>query len=136
MFKNVVLLVKKTFTYSEKPEKEREVFLNRIAKTPEEKRVYVDACGIPECLQREYGRALRGVTVCDTKGGHKFHRIHVVAAVIHEKNETKKIAPECHNGSMNGEHFERWFECKLLNKVKTGCAILRNCKIITCENYE
>jgi transposase len=44
--------------------------------------------------------------------------------VIHQKNETKKIAPECYNGSMNGERFERWFEFRLLNEVKTGCAII------------
>ena len=46
MLKNLALRVKKTFTYSEKPEKEREAFLNRIAEIPEEKRVYVDECGI------------------------------------------------------------------------------------------
>jgi transposase len=47
-----------------------------------------------------------------------------VAAVTHSKNGTKKIAPECYNGSMTGERFERWFEYKLLNTVNTGSTII------------
>jgi hypothetical protein len=78
----------------------------------------VDECGINEHLQREHGRALRGVKVEDTKRGHAFHRVNVVAAVIHGKKETKKIAGECYSGSMTGERFERWFEFKLLKDVK------------------
>jgi transposase len=84
----------------------------------------VDECGIKEHLQREYGRALRGVKVEDTKRGHAFHRVNVVAAVIHGKKETKRIAGECYSGSMTGERFERWFEFKLLTNVKTGSVII------------
>jgi hypothetical protein len=98
--------------------------LSRIAKIPEKKRVYVDECGINEHLQRGHGHALRGVKVEDTKRGHKFHRVNVVAAVIHGKKETKKIAGECYNGSMTGEHFERWFESGLSSKVRKGDAII------------
>jgi hypothetical protein len=39
----------------------------------------------------------------------------VVATVVHSKGRTKKIAPECYNGSMTGLRLERWFEFKLLN---------------------
>jgi transposase len=67
---------------------------------------------------------VRGKKIEDTKGGRKFHRVQVVAAVIHGKNGTKKIAPECYYGSMTGERFELWFETNLLKKVKPGCAIL------------
>jgi hypothetical protein len=56
--------------------------LKQIAETPEEKRVYVDECGIKEHLKREYGYALRGKKVEDAKRGRKFHRVNVVAAVI------------------------------------------------------
>jgi hypothetical protein len=62
----------------------------------------VDECGINEYLKREYGRALRGVKVEDSKRGHKFHRVNIVAAVIHGEKETKKIAPECYDGSDRG----------------------------------
>jgi transposase len=67
---------------------------------------------------------LRGVKVEDTKRGHKFHRVNAAAAVIHGKKETKKIAPECYSGSMTGNRFERWFEFKLLNEIKTGSVII------------
>jgi transposase len=50
-----------------------------------------------------------------------------VAAVIHGKKETKKIAPECYSGSMTGGRFERWFESKLLNSVQTGSTIIMEC---------
>lgn len=98
--------------------------MKQIAETPEEKRVYVDECGIKEHLKREYGYALRGKKVEDTKRGRKFHRVNVVAAVIHSKDGAKKTAPECYNGSMTGERFERWFETNLLKKVESGCVII------------
>jgi transposase len=84
----------------------------------------VDECGIKEHLQREYGRALRGVKVEDTKRGHNFHRVNVVAAVIHGEKKTKKIAPECYDGSMTGDRFERCFECKLLKNVQAVRTII------------
>jgi hypothetical protein len=93
-FEKLGVTRKKTFTYSEKSEKEREAFLKGIVKIPDEKRVYVDECGINERLQREYGRALRGVKVEDTKRGHTFHRVNAAAAVIHGKKETRKTAPD------------------------------------------
>jgi hypothetical protein len=43
--RNLALHVKKTFTCSEKPEKDREEFLSRIAGITEEKRVYAGECG-------------------------------------------------------------------------------------------
>jgi hypothetical protein len=56
--------------------------------------------------------------------GHKFHRINVVAAVTHSKKETKKIAPECYNGSMTGDRFERWFEFNLLKNVQSDSTMM------------
>jgi transposase len=44
--------------------------------------------------------------------------------VTHGKNGTKKIAPECYSGSMNGERFEKWFERKLLNNVPDGSTVI------------
>jgi hypothetical protein len=46
MFKKLGVTRKKTFAYSEKPGKEREEFLKRIAKIPEKERVYAGECGI------------------------------------------------------------------------------------------
>jgi putative transposase len=67
---------------------------------------------------------LRGVKVEDTKGGHKFHRVNVAAAVIHHKKGTKKIAPECYKDSMTGVRFERRFGFKLHKEVQSGSAII------------
>jgi hypothetical protein len=72
MFVKLGITRKKTFAYSEKSE---------------EKRVYVDECGIKEHLKREYG-ALWGVKVEDTKRGCKFHSINVV---VSESRDTATI---------------------------------------------
>jgi transposase len=84
----------------------------------------VDECGIKEHLRREYGRALRGAKIEDTKRGRRFHRVNAVTAVTHGKKGRKKIAPECYTGFMTGERFERWFEFNLLNRIKAGCRII------------
>jgi hypothetical protein len=88
MFKKLGITRKKTFTYSEKSEKERDAFLSDIAKIPKEKRIYVDECGINEYLQHEYGRTLHGIKIEDTKRGHKFHRVNVAATVTHDKKDS------------------------------------------------
>jgi transposase len=90
MFKRLGVTYKKTFTYSEKSEEEREAFFTSNCRDTGKKRVYVDDCGIHEYLQREYGRAPRGVKIEDAKRGTNFHRINVVAAVIHGRDGTKK----------------------------------------------
>jgi transposase len=47
-----------------------------------------------------------------------------VAAVARGKEGTKKFAPECCSGSMNGERFEKWFEYKLLGSVPAGSTVI------------
>jgi hypothetical protein len=53
----------------------------------------------------------------DSKRGHKFHRVYIVAAVLDGENGTKKIAPECSNRAMTSNYFESWFEMKLLKQA-------------------
>jgi transposase len=84
----------------------------------------VDECGINEHVLREYGRAPRGVKVEDTKRGRKYHRINVVAAVIHSERGTKKMAPLCYHGSMNAERFEQWMTFNLIPALETGQTII------------
>jgi transposase len=98
--------------------------LREIAQIPEGDRVYVDERGIKEDLKRAFGRARRGVTVEDVKRGHDFHRVNVVAAVIHGKEGTRRIAPECYQGSMKAERFEKWFENVLLKRVGEGKTVI------------
>jgi transposase len=101
MLKRLGVAYKKTFAHSKKSEEEREAFLERIAGIPK-KSAYTPECGMHGYPQREYGRALRGVKAEDTKRGNSFHRINAVAAVTHGRDGTKKLAPECYNGSMAG----------------------------------
>ena len=97
----------------------------RIAQIPKENRVYVDECGIKEHLQREYGRAPRGVKVEDVKRGRKFHRVNVVAAVIHGNSGTERIAPMRCQKSMTAACFEHWFENNPLERIGwTGKTII------------
>jgi hypothetical protein len=43
---------------------------------------------------------LRKVKVEDARRGRKFHRVNIVAAVIHGEKESRKA--ECYSGSMTG----------------------------------
>jgi hypothetical protein len=73
---------------------------------PKEKRVYVDECGIHKALQRERGRAVRGVRVEDVKRGRKFQRTNVIAGYCNGKF----IADWCYPHSTNSMWFELWFK--------------------------
>lgn len=72
---------------------------------------------------REYGRALRGEKVEDTKRGKKFQRTNVVAA----KFDGKLIAPLCYTESTTGAFFTEWFR-NIFVKVapKGSTAIMDN----------
>jgi transposase len=50
--------------------------------------------------------------------------VKVVAAVIHGRKETKKIAPEYYSGSVTGERFERWFKHKPVNGVQRRGSVI------------
>jgi hypothetical protein len=69
-------------------------------------------------MKRKFGRAKRGVKVEDVKRGHDFHRVNIVAPVIHSKEGTKRLAPLCYQGSMKAKGFEKWFEFSLLKNIK------------------
>ena len=118
--KKLKLTYKKTFTYSEKSEEKRAEFLDKIKAIPAEKIVYIDESGIDEYLQREKGRAPRGVKIQDTKRGRKFQRINVVAGV----NVQRRLAPLCYTGSTTSAVFENWFTGSLLPCVAEGSTII------------
>jgi hypothetical protein len=72
---------------------------------------------------REYGRAIHGVLVEDTKRGKKFQRTNVVAARI-GGNIT---APLCYAENTTGEVFIEWFRTKFVKSVPKGTtAIMDN----------
>jgi transposase len=86
--------------------------------------VYVDESGINDDLTREYGRAPRGVKVEDRKRGRTFHRVTVIAGQIYDAGGVRHLAPQCYQGTMNGERFEEWFENSLLKTVEKGKTII------------
>jgi hypothetical protein len=67
---------------------------------------------------------LRGVKVEDVKRGHDCHRVNVAAAVIHGKEEAKKLAPLWYQGAMKVGRFERWFEFELLKSIGAGKTVI------------
>ena len=55
---------------------------------------------------REYGYALKGKRLEDTKRGRKFHRLNVMGGLFNGK----VVAPLCYEHSTYGVFFEWWFE--------------------------
>ena len=61
----------------------------QIAEIPEEKRVYVDECGVEEHLTRIYAKSPAGVPVYGDVRGRKFERTNIIAG----KYRGKIVAP-------------------------------------------
>jgi transposase len=114
---------KKTVTYSEKSEEQREKYTDRLKNVPRNKRVFIDESGVNACLQRAYGRALQGEPIADGKPGRHFDRVNVIGAL----GNGTHYGIECYKRSTDGEFFENWFVNCLLAVIPKGCtAIMDN----------
>jgi transposase len=72
---------------------------------------------------REYGRAVHGVLVEDTKRGRKFQRTNVIAARIGDS----VVAPLCYTENTTSATFVEWFRAKFIKAVPKGTtAIMDN----------
>ena len=90
-----------------------------------EKRVYVDECGVHKCLVREYGRALRGVKVEDTKRGRKFQKTNVLAARIKsEDGSIRHVSTLCYTQNTDSAFVVDWFRTKLVKSVPKGSTVI------------
>ena len=87
---------------------------------PQEKRAYVDECGVNTWLQREYGRAPRGERVEDVKRGRKFERVNVIGA----RCNGEYVAITCYRHATDGGFFEHWFKNHLLEEIPKGYTII------------
>ena len=87
---------------------------------PVESLVYVDECGIDQCLYREYARAPRGEKVVVKISGRKFKRTNIVAGIC----RGKWVAPLEYTGTTDSVLFEFWFENCLLKEVNNGSVII------------
>ena len=94
--------------------------MDKLKTVPPESLVYVDECGIDQCLYREYARALRGEKIFEKISGRKFKRTNIVAGIC----QGKWVAPLEYGGTTDSVLFEFWFENCLLKEVKQGNIII------------
>lgn len=87
---------------------------------PQESIVYVDECGIDQCLYREYARAPRGEKVVAKISGRKFKRTNIVAGIC----QGEWVAPLEYSGTTDSVLFEYWFINCLLKEVDEGSVII------------
>jgi hypothetical protein len=74
---------------------------------------------------REYGRALCGVKIEDTKRGKKFERTNIISARVKNKNgEINHHATLCYTQNTNSGFFENWFRKTLVKSVDKGSTII------------
>jgi transposase len=72
------------------------------------------------CLQREYGRALRGEPAEDVTRGTRFERVNVIGALCNEHY----YAVQCYHHGTDSSFFEGWFEHCLLPAIPAGCTVI------------
>ena len=94
--------------------------MEKVKNVPLENLVYVDECGIDQCLYREYARAPRGEKIVTKISGRKFKRTNIVAGIC----RGEWIAPLEYCGTTDSVLFELWFEYRLLKEVKKGSVII------------
>ena len=82
--------------------------------------VYVDECGIEQCLYREYAYALCGQKVVAKISGRKFKRTNIIAGIC----LGEWVAPLEYSGTTDSTLFEYWFENCLLKEVNKGSTII------------
>lgn len=98
----------------------RQVFIEQLKTKPLSSLVYVDECGIDQCLYREYAYAPRGKKVITKISGRKFKRTNIVAGI----SQGKWIAPLEYSGTTDSALFEFWFVNSLLKEIKEGSTII------------
>jgi len=97
--------------------------MEELEQIPPEKRAYIDESGVNKYYIREYGHALKGVKIEDSKRGKKFHRTNVVAAKIGDKI----VAPYCYTQTMTSALFIEWFRKDFIKSIPKGTtAIMDN----------
>jgi len=98
----------------------RNVFLEQLSAISPKNLVYVDECGIEQCLYREYARAPIGQRIISKISGRKFKRVNFVAGIC----QGKWVAPFEYTSVTDSILFEFWFENCLLREVDKGSVIV------------
>jgi len=98
----------------------RMIFLDKIMTISPENLVYVDECGVDQCLYREYARALRGEKIVAKISGRKYKRTNFISGLC----QGKLVALREYSGITDSILFEFWFENCLLKEIKKGSTIV------------
>ncbi len=77
----LIFHLKKQFTYKEKNEEKRKIFLSEIETIDEKMLVYIDEAGIDNDEVYEYGWAKIGDRLHDTKPGEATQRLSMISAL-------------------------------------------------------
>jgi len=97
--------------------------LSKLAKIPEELRVWVDETGIDDNETYAYGRSPKGERCLAVSLGRKSTRISIVAGLTGKK----LLAPCWFEGMCNTDFFNEWLEKMLLPELpKNATVILDN----------
>jgi len=95
-------------------------FLNAVSQVPQEKRVYVDQCGIDNTLSYLWGWSGKGTRCPGVRLGHKTQRISVMAAL----GQREMLAPLTFTGSCDAALVEAWMEQHLLPVLLPGQVVI------------
>lgn len=111
---------KKTYGYQERDEEEREKFVEKLAKIPKNKRVYLDEAGFDNREDYPYGYSPKGQRCYALKSGKKRERASWISAL----KEGKLFAPLTFEGSCNRSLFETWLVESLIPQLELGDIII------------
>ena len=120
---------KKTFRASERAneiyqEKRRE-YLSRLAKIPEENRVYVDEAGSNLAMTPAYAWAFSGMRAFDSKPAQRGSNISMIGAL--KNSGMQALYP--YDGSIDAQRFTDFIEHKLKPHLNNGDVIIMdNCR--------
>ena len=110
---------KKLFKYREKSEEKRAEYEEELGKIEEDRRVYIDECGILREYERESAYAPRGERVHAERSGVNRKTTNVVGALCGKE----RIGIELYEGTTNAAVFEGWF-ARLLALLSAGCTVI------------
>jgi len=107
---------KKTTTYLEASEEPQQEFVNSIKAVTHDTLVYLDECGIPQNLYREYGWGPRGEQVLGKRTGKREKKLNLVAVY----SSHQLTAPFLYEGTMNATLFNTYLTQYLLPVLTPG----------------
>lgn len=108
------------FLYTERDERKREEFREKLSKIAPSRIICIDESGIDPNTEREYGWALKGERIYADKPGARSARTNIIAAL----HNNKQIAPYIFKGSCNTEKFNYYLKNVLIPAIPANSVIV------------